>query len=314
MRITQWTVAISLADRRVVGVKLLLRVDGSPASLRAVGMVAGWRGERARIAPVLLNVQTPPLKLWPEAGIDRVLLEDVLREQGLAQLDPAAAILRSAGFEPEAIVRLGHAADSIADTARELQAGAIVMGTRGHGALSGFALGSVALRVVQACELPVVLVKPEARLPAELGRRLRVVAPVDGSGAARQAVLRLAAGEDLLGTLHVDLVHFRPQLIYLEVVMPPHDDIVQRWSGAQADDALDGARQLLVDAGVAHEAHSLSGDPSTGIAQFARKHDADLIAMPARGIGTVRHLVVGSVALKTAQSSPVPVLFMPSPA
>jgi len=93
---------------------------------------------------------------------------------------------------------------------------------------------------------------------------------------------------------------------------PPHDDIVQRWSDAQADDALADARRLMLDAGVANEAHALTGDPTTGIAQFARLRDADLIVMSARGIGTLRHLVIGSVALETAHLSHVPVVFTPN--
>jgi nucleotide-binding universal stress UspA family protein len=295
-----------------MSLKLLLPVDGSAASLQAARMVAGWRGERARVVPVLLNVQTPPLKVSPEAGIDHTLLEDALRAQGAAELEPAAAILREAGLEPETAVRLGRASDTIADAARETNADLIVMGTRGHGALSGFALGSVALRVVQRARLPVVLVKPDARLPPELGRRLRVVAPLDGSEWATRAVRRVAVYADLFGELHLDLVHFQAPLTYIEAVMPPHDDVLRRWSGLEAEEAVAGAKQALADAGIAHRVHGVTGDPSTGIAQFAHDREADLIVMSARGIGTLRHLVIGSVALKTAHLSHVPVVFMPS--
>jgi len=273
-------------------------------------MVAAYCGDRSRIVAALLNVQPPPLKAWPDAGIDRTLLETALREQGTAELEPARALLLQGGFAAESTVRLGHASNTIVEAARELDVGAIVMGTRGHGALGGFALGSVALRVAQGAQCPVVLVKPDARLPAQLGRRLRVVAPLDGSQAATNAVLRIVACADLLGVLQVDVVHFQAPLTFIETVMPPHDDVLRHWSGREADEAMAGARQALAAAGIAHEVHRLTGQPTPGIAQFAKDRAADLIAMSTRGLGTIHHMFVGSVALKTAHLSHVPVAFM----
>ena len=47
-------------------VKLLLPVDGSHSAARALNLVAGYRGQKSRLVPVLLNVQSPPVMLWPE--------------------------------------------------------------------------------------------------------------------------------------------------------------------------------------------------------------------------------------------------------
>ncbi|MEW6703601.1 MAG: universal stress protein [Pseudomonadota bacterium] len=290
--------------------KILLPVDGSEPSLHAARLVAAYRGDARRLAPVLLNVQPPPLTVWPNAGVDRVSLEEALFAEGAKCLEPARSILRQAGFEPECHVRLGHAAETIVDATREWQTDAVVMGTRGHGPLGGFALGSVALRVAPSARCPVALVKPDTRLPESLGRRLRVVVPLDGSQAATQAALRVVQCAGPLGVEQVDLVHFQPTLTFLEAVMPPHGDVLQHWSGREAEDAVASARQALADAGIAHQVHKLSGEPAAGIAQFALERGADLIAMATRGIGTIRHLLVGSVALKTAHLSHVPVAFM----
>jgi nucleotide-binding universal stress UspA family protein len=292
--------------------RLLLPVDGGEASMQAVRLVAGWRPAPARPAPLLLNVQPPPLKAWPASGFDEAVLEEALRQEGSARLRDAGALLDGVGFaRVPALVRLGHAADTIDLVAREEGAHAVVMGTRGHGPLSGFALGSVALRVVQARQRPVVLVKAGARLPQALGRHLRVLVPLDGSDSALRALRHLVAWAQALGRLQVELVHFQAPLAYLDTVMPPHDDVLRQWSGEACDRALAAGAACLSEAGIEHREHRLTGDPGAGIAAFVPQCGAELVAMSAHGIGTLRHLVVGSVALKTAHASPVPVAFLP---
>lgn len=108
---------------------LLLAADGSPASDRAVELLAGYRGDAARTEVAVLNVQARPLVIWRTA----------------------------------AAVRLGFAAGAILREAEARNAGMIVMGTRGHGAVRGFALGSVAMRAAHASPLPVCLVTCSSR-------------------------------------------------------------------------------------------------------------------------------------------------------
>lgn len=290
--------------------RVLLPSDRSAASLQAVRMLADYRGDRARIQPVLLNVQRPVLRAWPGHGLDRAAVEDALREAGMAELRAAQEMLSGAGFAPELVVRLGHAPQAIVDQAQRADVGAIVMGTRGHGALGGFALGSVALRVAQSAERPVVLVKPESTLPAGLGTHVRIVLPVDGSEAATIAAVRIGRCGDALGRLQVDVVHFQQPLTVMEAMAPPHRDALSHWSGREADEAVAGARRALRASGVEHEIHILAGDPATGIARFAQERGADLIAMSTRGLGALHHAFIGSVALKTSYLSAVPVALL----
>ena len=290
--------------------RILLPSDRSAASLQAARMLADYRGDRARIQPMLLNVQRPVLRAWPGHGLDRAAVEDALREAGMAELRAAQEILSGAGFAPELVARLGHAPQAIVEEAQRADVDAIVMGTRGHGPLGGFALGSVALRVAQSAERPVVLIKPESTLPAGLGTRVRIVLPVDGSEAATMAAARIAGCGDALGRLQVDVVHFQQPLTVMEAMAPPHRDALSHWSGREADEAVAGAREALRASGVEHQIHILAGDPATDIARFTRERAADLIAMSTRGLGALHHAFIGSVAMNTSHLSPVPVLLM----
>jgi nucleotide-binding universal stress UspA family protein len=291
-------------------VKVLLPSDCGSASLQAARLLAGYRGERTRIVPILLNVQRPVLRAWPGHGLDRAAVEAALHEEGVDALQPAHETLTRAGFTPELVVRLGHAPQVIPDEALRRDADAIIMGTRGHGPLGGFALGSVALRVAQSAERPVVLVRPESRLPEALGSDARIVVPVDGSEEATRAAASIGRCANLLGRIHIDLLHFQPPLTVLEAIVPPHRDALSYWSGREAEDAVSRASDALRASGVEHQIHVLAGDPAAGIAQFAHDRAADLIAMSTRGMGALHHAFIGSVALKTAHLSPVPVALM----
>jgi nucleotide-binding universal stress UspA family protein len=287
---------------------LLLPFDGSPAALRATGLVAAYAAEPAALAPTVLNVQARPIRFWPEGALDTQALEAALIDAGRSTLKPALERLAAAGMPVQAAVRLGSAAQTILDEARAHPPEAIVMGTRGHGALQGFALGSVALRVAHGGVAPVVLVKPEDRLPGGLGKRLRVLLATDGSAPALHAAERLVAWRGWLGELEVHLVHVQEPLPLLQAVLPPHDDVMRQWSGAAGEAAARGARDLLEKAGIAQHLHLTVGDAPLEIAHLARHTAAELIALGTRGKGAAHHALIGSVALKTAARSAVPVM------
>lgn len=284
---------------------VLLPFDGSPAALRAVELLAACDGPQA-LEVSLLNVQSLPITVWPEGTLEMRLVENALLEAGHAQLQPA--LKRLAAFNPRSAVRLGFPADTIVREAA--RARFVAMGTRGTGALHGFALGSVALRVAHASPVPTLLVKPDAQLPAQLGRGLRVLAGVDGSEHALRAVQEIAAWRDLLGELEVHLVHVQQPLTLIETLLPPHDDVIGQWSTAAGETAAKAARDLLKREGIAHHLHLTVGDAAQEIALLAGQTKSGLMVLGTRGKGAAHHAFVGSVALKAAAHSPIPVLLV----
>jgi nucleotide-binding universal stress UspA family protein len=242
--------------------RVLLAYDASPSARRALELVAGYPGLTTR----LLNVQPQS----EEAG-------HALVREALARL-PAA--------EPQ--VRTGRAAPAILQEPAEL----IVMGTRGGGALQGFAFGSVALRVAQAAAVPVLLVKPDDRLPAAPGRKLRVLLAMDGS------------------LLEVQLAHVQQPLTVLESVLPPLDDVMDQWSNKPGEEATRAARSLFRRAGIAHHLHLTVGEPALEVRDLAEKTGAELVVLGTRGRGAAHHAFIGSVALKAAALCAVPALLV----
>lgn len=289
---------------------ILVAVDGSEAALHACRLVAAWAGEPSALRVTLLNVQRPPLRLSPHPGVDYAVLEAALLQEGEHQAGQARAVLQSPALQVESVVRIGAPADVILREARERAADAVVMGSGRDGPLGGYALGSVALRVAPAAHCPVVLVRPGASLPREPGRSLRVTAAVDGSPESLVAVQRLAACAGVLGRMHVDLVHFGAGLSLAQAILPPHNDVLQEWGGLESDAALAVPAQVLATAGIAHDLHRLTGAAAPGISTFAQEHGADLVVMGTRGMGAMHHLLLGSVALKTAHVSSVPVALL----
>jgi YjbE family integral membrane protein len=140
--------------------KLLLPVDGSDASLRAVNRLLalrGWYKEPPQIH--LLNVQHALHK-----DVSQFIAADDVKsyyhDEGLKELAAARAQLDGAGVPYVHHVVIGDlAAETIAHFAREHGIDQILMCTHGRSAVADLVLGSVAKGVLQHTDVPVTLVR-----------------------------------------------------------------------------------------------------------------------------------------------------------
>jgi nucleotide-binding universal stress UspA family protein len=146
--------------------KILVPVDGSPASLEAVRQALRMVQGGLRASLVLANVQEPATLYEMLLAHDPEVIEKVSAEAGLHLLEPARALVREAGVEHEIEVAAGDPAHTLIDVLENFGCDMVVMGARGLGTLRSAMLGSVSHEVLHAAPVPVLIVKqappPEA--------------------------------------------------------------------------------------------------------------------------------------------------------
>jgi nucleotide-binding universal stress UspA family protein len=140
--------------------KVLMAVDSSEHALNAVRFAISLARENGPLSVHLVTAHEEPL-LYGEIAVyeTRQKIADLQRQHGEAVLAPAEALLREAGVTYAAEILTGPVAQSLADCAVGQGCDAIVMGSRGHGAVGSLMLGSVATKVLHLSKLPVLLVK-----------------------------------------------------------------------------------------------------------------------------------------------------------
>jgi len=140
--------------------KILLPVDGSENSLRAVRHVIAMKEQyRDPIEVHLLNVQLPVVSGAVKMFISQQQLNDFYRDEGVAALKDARALLDQSGVSYQHHIGVGDLAGTIVSYAKEKQCRQIVIGTRGRGSFAGALLGSVTTKVSHLADMPVLLIK-----------------------------------------------------------------------------------------------------------------------------------------------------------
>lgn len=140
--------------------KLLVPVDGSDPSLRAVKLAVSMAKKAPRSDIVLVNVQdTSTLDLGELGLVSPARLRQLAQQTGEKALKKANALCKAARLRFTAHLEIGPVAETIIRIARRERAGHIVMGTRGLGGVRGLLLGSVTIQVVHLASIPVTLVK-----------------------------------------------------------------------------------------------------------------------------------------------------------
>ena len=142
-----------------MSLRILVAVDGSEYSLRAVEHVLRLRDSHCDIEPHLLNVQMPLESGHVKQFIARESIEEYYRDEGLAQLKGASAALEAAGQSCTTHIAVGHIAQTVARYAAEMKFDLIVIGTHGRTGLRHVAMGSVATEVIKLATVPVTVVK-----------------------------------------------------------------------------------------------------------------------------------------------------------
>jgi nucleotide-binding universal stress UspA family protein len=155
---------------------ILIAYDGSPDAQAAIGQAGELlKGRPAAVLTIWERIQDVLARSGAGMAMGSMDYEELDRsyeDQALRRAEQGAELARNSGLEAQAriCVRDGSIAETILAQADQLDAEAIVLGTRGLTGLKSLLLGSVSHAVLQRADRPVVVV-PSPEIAAERARQ-----------------------------------------------------------------------------------------------------------------------------------------------
>jgi nucleotide-binding universal stress UspA family protein len=285
---------------------VLVATDGSQPAEPAVAAAVRFPWPQGARAHGVLARSRPPRPGWPHS------VTRVIRQSELRAAFAARRVLRGRWPDAEVVVVDQSPVGGILAEARRLDAQVVVVGARGHGALSRLVLGSVSLGVVRQAGTAVFVVKRPLR------DAQRLLIGVDGSAHSRKAVelvARLAVPDGGAVTLVAVVEPLRPVSVGL-LPSSIRGTISGELAALEAERTQHAQRELnrtarrLKRAGWAVETEVRTGIPLVELLGTARESRADVLVLGARGVGGVERLLLGSVAEGALSRAPLSVLIV----
>jgi nucleotide-binding universal stress UspA family protein len=139
---------------------------------------------------------------------------------------------------------------------------------------------------------------------------LKLLLPIDGSAASDNAVgqfIKLFPSYKEAPEIHLLNVQFP---LRGNVPMFIDKKSIELYYQEEGTKELSSARALLDQVGIGYRFHVSSGHPPSIILRYAEEMNFDQIVLGPRGLGTVKGILLGSVASKIIQLSTIPVLLI----
>lgn len=132
-----------------------------------------------------------------------------------------------------------------------------------------------------------------------------VLIPIDGSQASNKALEFAVSWYKQQPSLKLYLINVQPPIFagIPDYTMQTNIPNQYYWDEGQA--VIKTVRPMLGD--ITYEEEVLVGPVAESIADFAKNHDIDHIVMGTRGLGSVKGLLLGSVATKILNLVNIPV-------
>ena len=282
------------AEATPAPMRVLLAHDGSEGADVAVRLVASlpWPvGSMFR----LITVMDGDLPLLSSVGA-----EPSGTDQGPTELSAALAAagqaLSQRGLTVEAVIRRGQPAAAIVEEAAALDAGLVVIGSRGLGWARSILVGSVAAGVVDRAPGPVLVARSTS-----LHEVLLAVDGTDSSAAAIEAVARWSIFDAV-----------RIHVLSVATTVPQYGDVPggmhELIETTRQQRVADAATSRLRKSGRRASSRVRTGDASAMILGVAGTGKIDLIVLGSRGRTGMRRALLGSVGREVLSSATTSIL------
>jgi nucleotide-binding universal stress UspA family protein len=217
----------------------------------------------------------------------------------------------SKGLRPKCTVKTGPAAGVIVEQAATRRGTLVVMSTHGYTGPKRWMLGSVAHKVVQHVQAPVLLIPVRAKGPdGGLAEFKSLIAPLDGSPVAEHILPHVVS---LCKKLDIELILVRAYHPSFPGTSVRMHDISRIVHDAAENYVREKARQLQSEGLKKISYKILRGVPSEQISDLALEIPNSLTAMCTRGKHGLGRLDFGSVTNAVIHSASEPVLILRGP-
>ncbi len=259
--------------------------------------------------------------------IERDAPQEIHKEHHITQADEASAYLEEvakrafpAGAKVDTHVHTAAVKDvpqSIVEHVRmEFQHDLIIMCTHGRGGMRDLLYGSIAQQVVAQGSTPLLIIKPEAEIPATF-KLENILVPLD-IGPVHDASLPLTQ----------ELARAYKSNIHLLTVIPTFSTIAGETAAAgsllpattsvlldidveNAKEDLQAHMDELKESGSQVTAEVARGDPATEIVNISEKLKADMIVLTTHGKAGAAAFWARSVAPNVVRRTHIPILLIP---
>jgi nucleotide-binding universal stress UspA family protein len=281
--------------------RILLATDGSEDAIRATEAAS----DLAQRSGAELHV----VHVWhdvPGFALDFVKRE--LRRQGQEILDVQVEKIRAAGAEVKrAHLRGGRTSNEVIKLTGEIDAGLLIVGSRGLGTVQRILMGSQSEEIVHHAQVPVLVLRVgEGVWPPK-----RIVVGEDFSDDARRAGDLAASIGGLYGAGGL-LLYSHPDL----PEVPPGET---RSAVREMVDMRDRVERMLQERaaelegvlGSRPEARVADGYPANVLLEASQEEWPSLVVVGSRGLAGIMRTRLGSVSTKVVTASRGPVLVCP---
>ena len=139
--------------------KVLLAVDGSAFTQKMLAYLVSHPELLVDSRHYTALTVQAPLPPRAKALVGKADVDAYYAEESDKVLTAVASTLNQHGVQLERASRIGSAGEEIARFAKDGQFDLIVIGSHGHGSFSNLVMGSVATKVLAACDVPVMLIR-----------------------------------------------------------------------------------------------------------------------------------------------------------